>query len=66
MNGQDYYTVGSLWLMLKMKDQGPGAYAKEANQLSIKQVDFKDKRSVTDYFTGVVNESSQIDTAKRA
>ena len=66
MNGQDYYTIGSLWLMLKMKDQGAGAYAKEAIQLNIKQVDFKDKRSVMDYFTGTVNESAQIDTAKRA
>jgi len=52
--------------MLKMKDGRQGDYVREANNQGIPQVIFGDKKDVTEYFTGSVNESAQIDTAKRA
>lgn len=65
-DGKGYYSIGSLWLMLKMKDGRQGDYVREANNQGIPQVIFGDKKEVTEYFTGSVNESAQIDTAKRA
>ena len=60
-----YYSVGSLWLMLKMRDSRRGDYAREGNKLNIPIVDFRDKREIQEYFTGVAHESAQIDTAMR-
>ena len=62
----DYYSVGSLWLMLKMRDDRPAEYTREGQKLGIPIFAYKDKKSATAYFTGQVNESDQIDTAKRA
>ena len=65
-DGKGYYTVGSLWLMLKMKDSKVSDYSREAAKLGIPLVDFRDKKDATDYFTTGISESAQIDTAKRA
>ena len=63
---EDHYTLGSLWMYLHMKDAKMSDYSREANKLNIAIVDFKDKKEIVDYFTGVLGESSQIDTAIRA
>jgi len=65
-DGKGYYTLGSLWMMLKMHGAKTADYAREANKFGIPLVDFRDKKDVTDYFTGQGNESVQIDTARRA
>ena len=57
-DGKDYYTIGSLWLMLRMRDARQGDYSREANKLGVPLVDFRDKRDVTDYFAGIVSESA--------
>lgn len=49
-----------------MRNNKTAEYSKKAQELGIPIVDIKDKKAITDFFTGVVNESAQIDTAKRA
>ena len=56
-DGKGYYTIGSLWLMLKMRGEGAGPYRKTAHQLAIPAVEFRDSKPATEYFTAVVNES---------
>ena len=65
-DGKGYYTVGSLWICLKMREAKAAEYSREANKLGLPLVDFRDKRDVIDYFSGAVSESAQIDTAMRA
>ena len=57
-DGKGYYTDGSLWLMLKMRDSKLSDYSREAAKLGIPLVDFRDKKDATDYFTASVSESA--------
>jgi hypothetical protein len=43
-----------------------GDYSRECNKLNVLQVVFKDKKDVTDFFTGVTNESRMIEASRRA
>jgi len=64
-DGKGYYPLGSLWLQMKMKDSRFGEYMKESQQLNIAGVTIGDKKEVIDFFTGVLDESTQIDTTTR-
>ena len=64
-HGKGYYTLGSLWLVLKLRSLSTGDYMKEAQKLNIPTVDFRDKREVINYFTDLQAETQQIDTAVR-
>jgi hypothetical protein len=44
--------------MLKMREGKQGDYVREAVNQGIPQVIFGDKKEVTEYFTGSVNESA--------
>ena len=65
-DGKGFYSLGSLWLQLVMKDAKLSDYSKEAAKLNIKQASFMDKKLIIDFFTGVAKESSQIDGSIRA
>ena len=43
-----------------------GDYSRECNRLNVPQVVFMDKKDVTDFFTGVTNESRMIEASRRA
>ena len=49
-----------------MRGARAGEIAREANKLGIPIVAQKDQKAAADYFSGVINESEQIDTAMRA
>ena len=49
-----------------MREEKMSTQNREAHRLNIATVDFKDKKEIIDYFTGVLGESSQIDTGLRA
>ena len=61
-----FYTVGSIWLLIKMKDAKISDIMREYKKLNIQNVSISDKKEIIDYFTGVVHESNQIDTTIRA
>lgn len=65
-DGKDYYSLGSLWSVVKMQNAKAVDYAKTTTKLGITLVDFRDKKDVIEYFTGQGTESVQIDTAMRA
>ena len=50
-------------MMMKMQHAKTVEYAKNANKLGFPLVDYRDKKDVTEYFTGQGTESVQIDTA---
>ena len=64
-NGE-HYTIGSLWLWLSMRDQKHSEYMRENIKLDIEPVAFNDRKEITEFFTGVTQESGKIDTAIRA
>ena len=64
-DGKGYYALGSLWLQMKMKDLKFGEYMKESQRLNIAGVTIGDKREIIEFFTGALDESTQIDTAIR-
>ena len=41
-------------------------YSRECNRLNIPVVVFMDKKDITDFFTGVTNESKMIEVSRRA
>jgi Zn-finger domain-containing protein len=43
-----------------------GDYSRECNRLNVPQVVFMDKKDVTDFFTGVTNDSRMIEASRRA
>lgn len=45
-----YYTVGSLWLLIKVGMAKGSGYAREANKLGLPLVAQKDQKSISDYF----------------
>ena len=56
-DGKGYYSVGSLWMYLRMRDAKTSDYLRETGKANIKPVDHHDKRDVIDFFTGLKNES---------
>jgi len=62
-DGKGYYSIGSLWMLVRMRDAKQGDYMRESNNNGVPSVHFGDSRGVTAYFTGSVNESASIDTA---
>lgn len=61
-----FYSLGSLFLSVLMKDSKLSEYAKEAGKLNIPMVNVMDKREVVDYLTGVLETSTQVDAGVRA
>lgn len=57
-DGKGYYSVGSLWMRLRMREAKEGDYMRETNNNNIPKVDFKDQREVIEFFTGGINESA--------
>lgn len=43
-----------------------GDYSRECNRLNVPQVVFMDKKDVTDFFTGITNDSRMIEASRRA
>lgn len=65
-DGKGFYSLGSLWLILHMKDAKGSDYSREANKLNIPLVVFTDKKEIVDYFSGLLRESSMIQASVRA
>ena len=63
---EDYYSIGSIWLLMKMKEAKMSDIMREYKKLNIQTVSISDKKEIVDYFTGVCNETDQIDTTIRA
>ena len=65
-DGKGFYTIGSLWMCVQMRQQKQMEYNREANKSGVPLVVYMDMKNVNGYFTGQVNESASIDAAERA
>ena len=65
-DGKGYYTLGQLCLAVQFKDASMGDYSRECGRVGVPQVVFMDKKDVTDFFTGVTNDSRMIEVSRRA